>query len=474
MVTLMRSGILVVACFLSGCVSFHKEVAEDQAQIEQMFQSRLGVKHHIPTAAEDDGALAAEVCPLLEGGLTEEKAIKIAFLNNRGIRTEFEMLGIARADLVQAGLLTNPVFDANAKFFRSGTEIELGIAQSFLDLFYRPLRQKVAEAELLATKADVAHRVIGVIYELRRAFVVLRAAEQLVEMRQQVVEATKASYELMVELHRAGNVTDPQLTAEEVAFSRAKIDLSAAQIASYEAREPLNTLLGLWDQEITWQIEGKLDEQAGTEIALESLETKAVSSSLDLAQNRAQIDAAAQRAGIRSWEGWFETGELKLVAKRDALDDAWGVGPGLSLSLPFFNQGQTQIATAQAQLRQSLNRYVELSVEVRSAARTFRERFIALNSRADYLRKVFLPLRARLVRETLQNYNAMQIGVFDVLLAKQQEIEAGQEYIETLKDLSLARLDLEELLAGSLNRSRMKSSPSPSGHERNDFQKKGH
>ena len=42
----------------------------------------------------------------------------------------------------------------------------------------------------------------------------------------------------------------------------------------------------------------------------------------------------------------------------------------------------------------------------------------------------------------------MQIGAFQLLQAKQQEIEAGGQYIETLRDYWLARTELDQLLSG--------------------------
>jgi len=71
------------------------------------------------------------------------------------------------------------------------------------------------------------------------------------------------------------------------------------------------------------------------------------------------------------------------------------------------------------------------------------------------VRAVELPLHDRLVRETIQNYNAMQIGVFRVLSARAHELDAQRAAVEAARDARLARLDLQELLAGSLARERL-------------------
>ena len=49
----------------------------------------------------------------------------------------------------------------------------------------------------------------------------------------------------------------------------------------------------------------------------------------------------------------------------------------------------------------------------------------------------------------------MQLGVFDLLRAREQQIRAAIAYIDTLRDYWLARTDLEQLLNGRL--------PSPNG-----------
>jgi hypothetical protein len=53
------------------------------------------------------------------------------------------------------------------------------------------------------------------------------------------------------------------------------------------------------------------------------------------------------------------------------------------------------------------------------------------------------------VRALLQ-YNAMQLGVFDLLRAREQQIQAAAAYIETLLDYWLARTNLGHILSGRL------------------------
>lgn len=442
---------------LVGCHSPGHTSAADSACVRRDAGARIGATIEAPQACFD-----AELAALLQGELTEDSAIRIALVNNRSVAADYERLGVARAELVQAGLLTNPVFDGDIKFFDSADEIELKLSQPFLDLFFIPLRTKVARAELGARRAEVTRLLVKVAFDVRRAFVTVRGARQTLELRQQSLKAAEASRDLMRRLFDAGNVKAGDLTLEEGGVADAKLKLASAELDEREAREPMNVLLGVWGQNTQWRISGRISEELGEGLEPEDIENRAIATSLDLAEARCHLQATAQRSGLSTWEGVFPTGEAGVAAKQETSGD-WGVGPAAAVSIPIFDTGSARAAAARATLREQAARYAALAVEIRSAARVFRERSTALRERAVYVRQVLLPLRSRLVRETLQNFNAMQIGAFDVLRARQDEAEAGREFVETLRDAWLARLDLSELLAGSLNRDRLAAMPHGEG-----------
>jgi cobalt-zinc-cadmium efflux system outer membrane protein len=79
-----------------------------------------------------------------------------------------------------------------------------------------------------------------------------------------------------------------------------------------------------------------------------------------------------------------------------------------------------------------------------------RERLQGAEDRARYSRDILLPLRERIVHETQLQYNAMQLGVFELLRTREQQIEAAVAYVDALLDYWLARTDLEQLLSGRL------------------------
>ena len=95
--------------FLSGCttVSLNAGFPEVSALVEE----RGGLKVFWNNGTDLDKEAAEKLGSLLKNKLTVDDAVQIALLNNRDLQAAYSDLGVAQADLVQAGLLSNPIFD---------------------------------------------------------------------------------------------------------------------------------------------------------------------------------------------------------------------------------------------------------------------------------------------------------------------------------------------------------------------------
>lgn len=433
--------LLGVGVCLPACASR----VPSRAELRQEALTDVAARTQVGWGASDAGAASDR---LLDAPLTDDNAVRLVILRNPSVRATLAALGVSRAELVGAGLVSNPVFGADLKSFSGRPEVEVGLTQSFLDLFLRPLRVCVAAAELEAVEAEVTRDLVAMAYDVRRALNVARASERLAELRRDALASATAARELAVRLHDAGNVTDPERTVVEAGEVRARLAALAAEAEVAEARETVAALLGTARIPAAG-IAGTLrDDVGGLDVA--DVERRAWASSLDRRAASARVTAAErdrQLAGRRRGVTLFGLG---VVGKREAGDGAFGAGPALDVSVPLFDQGQGVAARAEAVLRTREARLDDLELRVASTARRLRDRLGSLAARSTLLREAYLPLRARFVQETLQRYNAMQIGAFDALAAKQQELDAQREYVETLRLAWDARLDLEELLAGSL------------------------
>lgn len=438
---------LLSLLLLCGCQS--TDPAAERAALAHELTARLGLEVQLPASDDLDPALPEALAEHLAAELTPETAVQIALANHRGLRALYERLGIARADFVQAGLLRNPVLDTDPPFvFRGTGEFEYGLVLPLLDLFYRPLRERMAAHEVERTQAEVAREVIHTVHEVRRSFLDLQVAQQLVEVQQRHLAAAAASHELMQVLHRAGNATDQQLAAARLGEATARLDLAAAERTASEAREPLQSLLGLWGPATQWTIRTQplaATPDSGPTAELEGL---AVQASLELAANRAAMNGLVQQHQLAEWRGWLARLDLGLAAQREP-GDGWNFGPKLVLELPLFDRGQASTARATAQLRQRLHLHLQIATDVRAAARFYANRLQQLQQRLRFWQETGLPARAELLFRTEQLYQAMQTGAFTVLHARQQQLADYCEYLGDLRRAHRAALDLRELLAGS-------------------------
>ena len=126
-------------------------------------------------------------------------------------------------------------------------------------------------------------------------------------------------------------------------------------------------------------------------------------------------------------------------------------GPALELELPIFDQGQAESARKAALFRQSRHRLAQLAIEARSQVREARSRLLATRAVVERYRDVLIPIRERIVVLSQQKYNAMLMGVYELLLAKQSEVNTYREYIEAVRDYWIARSDLERAAGGRLS-----------------------
>ena len=86
----------------------------------------------------------------------------------------------------------------------------------------------------------------------------------------------------------------------------------------------------------------------------------------------------------------------------------------------------------------------ESSSRLRTAAATLAE----ARARVEYYRDVLLPRRRRIVELTKLEHNAMLIGIFQLLEARQNEARAESDSIEAQREYWRARIDLDRALNG--------------------------
>ena len=403
-------------------------------------------------AHDSASASQKETRQLLASPLDANAAVQLALLNNQAIQGAFEELGVARAGLVHALRLPNPAIDAALRFKRSTTpDIDLMATLDLTDLLFLPLRKAVANAQMDAAKARVAGNVLDLALDVRSAFYAYQAAQQQFDLRKSVVEALGTSFEVAQRLHQAGNTTDLSFDNERALYEESRISFTQAEAMLAAAREELSARMGLWGARSNWTVKARLADAELTDPSLSALETRALGASLDLEVLRHRYETEGKRANLSRLRGWVP--ELRGGVSAERGDGSWGVGPAATLELPLLYQGQGQTGTALAEMRRARKLYADTALRVRSTARGTVARLRAAAESARYYKAVLLPLRQQIVDNTQLEYNAMSVGVFQLLQAKRDQISAAASYVDLLREYWTLRAEVDQLIAGRLPRS---------------------
>lgn len=419
--------------------------------VQALLRERAGLDAEWRQLAGDP-MIDRRVEEMLASPIGPDEAVQIALLGNADLQARFEDLGIARAQLVGASRPANVEVDGDIGRFANGQRSDFGFAATtdLSRLLFLPLRRGVASAGLDATRIETAGAAMEFAYEVRNSFYDYQAAEQLLELDRTVLEAATASYDAARRLDDAGNITPLVLANERAFYEQARSEAALAEATALNRRETMNAWMGLSGVDTDWQPAGRLTEPE-PEAAIPpvgTLESQAIEDSVDLLGLEHRYTEAARRANLARAEGLLPS--LRAGAQIGREESLRQTGPVISVELPVFDQGQGRVEAARAGMRQLEQQYRARAVRIRAAVRSARSDLVVATRRVDHYREVLLPLWQQIIEETQRQYNAMQAGVFELLLARREQVRTGQEYVMALRDYWGARSRLDQILAGRL------------------------
>jgi cobalt-zinc-cadmium efflux system outer membrane protein len=443
---------LVVAAtsLLAGCASVNPRPAFED--VRKTVADRSKAQPEWSRTPSETSAAEEAVVKLLAEPLTATGAVQIAFLNNPTLQATFEEIGISQADLAQAARVANPEISGFVRFPSegSGRNTEFSLVQNVFDVFIQPLRKKVAAAELEQTKLRVANEVLSVATEVKEAFLTLQARQQLVERMALIRDLTETAAEFAQKQYDAGTIGELEMESRTVIHRESKVEVALAEAEVRADRERLNRLLGLWGAQTAWTVAGPLPEIPAAEIPVDGLERLAVTSRQDLQAARWGVDLVGRALALRRKTRFFPVGiHVGVNTEKDVTGERV-TGPELALQLPIFDTGKASIARLESEHRRAQRQLEALAVNARSEVREERDRMLAARDLALYYGRVLLPQRQRILALTLQHYNAMFKGAYDLLQAKQAEVETEKAYLDAWRGYWIARARLERALGGSL------------------------
>lgn len=440
------SGALLVT-LLGGCATFSQDGGFDS--VAQMTQKRLD-KEVKPLRSKTDAiAVDARIKSLLSAPLTADSAIQIALLNNRGLQAGYAELGIAEADLVQAGRLQNPGFDFKRVTQGPDTMIERTFVVNALNLILMPQINRLERQRFESAQLRVADQVLHLAADTRKAYFESVAARQAVVYAGQVNAAAEASALLANRMAKVGNWSRLDQNREQVFYAEATAGLARARIESVMRREKLTRFMGLWGRDAEFQLPERLPDLPAAPLEVREAEAFALNHRLDIQSQRLQTANLAGSLGLTRTTRFLNVLDLGYIRSTDS-GQPRGTGYEVSLEVPIFDWGGARVAKAEAIYMQAVNQYAETAINARSEVR---ERYFGYRSAYDlarHYRDNIVPLRKQISEENLLRYNGMLLSVFELLADAREQVTSVNGYINALRDYWVAETDLAAALGGNL------------------------
>jgi cobalt-zinc-cadmium efflux system outer membrane protein len=431
---------------------------------------------------QEEESLQQRVSEILSDGLTIEEAVELALLNNPELQAAWMDIGMAKADLIQAGLLSNPTLGVSLRFPAGGglANLEAGLAQNIADLWQIPSRKQAASRALDRTILDLARRATLLATDAETAYYEAAGAEQLLAIRQENLDITRELLDMSLARQRAGAAGQLDINLSRSMALDAELAHQAARLARSNAMRQLAKTLGVTDVADQIILQTEIGDPPAAPPSAEELIGTALVSRLDVQAARQTVEAAAARLELE-YARVFPNVEFGVALERDARKAQGGrdiladtarasiangqltapeiqprserdqdtdfiIGPSLSMELPVFDQNQAQIAKARYAYQQAVRTLDALERMVVQDTRTAVDQVLTAWAIATTYRERSVPLAQSNLELSKQAYQAGQASFLSVLEAQRFFLDSRAQYIEALRAAAIAIPDLERTI----------------------------
>jgi len=431
---------------LAGCASLSDDARF--SLVEEAVQERTGAETKWTRTDDEANTVRGRVREILAKPLGPTEAVQVALLNNPGLQASYADVGIAEADLVQASRWRGPTFSIGRMRRDGESEIERGVFFDVLGLLTIPLSTKASEKRLESGQNRAAAEALGVALDTRKAWFQAVAAQETAKYMGQVKEAAETSAELARRMAEVGNFSKLNHAREQAFYAETATQLAHARHNATAARERLARLMGLWGEDLAFQLPERLPELPKEAREGGDFEAQAIAQRLDVQGARREAESMARSLGLTKVTRFVNLLEFGLLDKKETGEEKWK-GWELEVGIPIFDFGGARVARAERQYMQSVNRAVDVAVQARSEVREAYSAYRTSFDVAKHYRDEIVPLRKRISEEVLLRYNGMLMSVFELLADSREQVAAVNGYIEASRDFWIAESELQMALTGS-------------------------
>lgn len=414
----------------------------------------LGVPQFVSAAP---GGESAEPVPSVEeptGSLPLRGAVAAALVGNPELAAFSWEIRVRDARAVQAGLLPNPQILVEAENL-GGSGERAAFEQSETTVWLSQLipiggkvsgRRRVADLDRDLSQWQYEAVRLGVLTDTTKAFVRTLAAQQRLDLLQEMERLAGDSVRQVRSLVGAGGASSVEQTRAEVALSTVRVRRQRAEGVLGASRVALAASWG----SAAPQFSSVVGDLARVEPAppLEGLEQR-VHENPDVARWATELDRRSAALALAEARRLPDP-TLSLGGRyfNDNGDSA--VVFAVSVPIPVFDRNQGGVLAAERDLSKAKAQRASAELSVRARVRQSHAQLAAAYAQAETLRRDTLPAAEKSFGGARDGHLKGLFRSLDVLDAQRTLFELRAQYLTVLSSYHLARADLERLTASGL------------------------
>ncbi len=412
-------------------------MAPDRARIAGGISERAGVDARgLPVPGRE---WTAPPGAALDDGLGLDEAVAVALWNNAEFQVALATLGIARADLIEAGLLRNPIFSLLLPWGPKQLEFTATFAAD--QLWQRPKRIEDARLNAEATAEQLVASGLRLVADVRLAFFEVLVADRRLTLSAEQAEVAAQAAKLADGQLRAGDISDFEARLARTDTLRLETSRLTRVTARDLAMARLRTLVGLDPQAPEIRLSTPAAVAADGCSPGPELFRTALAARPEVRAAELQIEAAGARAGLERARIITLTASLDANAKGA---EGFEMGPGVGIEIPLLSQNQGRRARAAAEVEQASRRYLAVRAAVSSEIAAA---VIGLTEARNTARLLGDDVAASLATARQQAerlYAAGEISLLTLLETRQRLIDVEATRVDAMFGVNRAIVRLEQ------------------------------
>lgn len=403
--------VLAILLALAGCQT--APPAPDRSTVAAHLTERVG--HTVPCQTGPAQVILPPGASL-DDGITEDEAVAIALWNNAAFQELLVDLGVARSDLIQAGLLPNPEF----VYFFGVTDKPFKYLLDFPieAVWLRPIRVRSAAKEADRAGQRLTQGGLDLMRDVRQAYADVVLAKERVRVAGESVKLRGRIAELAEKRLKAGDISPQEAATARIDALQAEQDATRIGYDVPVLEERLRNLMGVGPLRGLLPLDPSPPPACRTFDA-DALTQEAMGSRPDALAAVEAVAAAEARLKFAKI-GW-----VRLLGIADATSgkDSHVLGPALRFTVPLFNRNQGGIARAEADLERAVRNQktvaYQIILDVQRAYLQYRQACAEL----DVLLGKVRPEVEGNVRRAQAAYQEGNVPIFVVLEATRQLLD---------------------------------------------------